>query len=278
MNDNPSLTVSPIGIIRTQMHTKFDSPHQPKNATDEKNVIELFPDSGFEIALRDLASFDRIWLIWWFHKNPNWRPTVLPPRGPAKKRGVFATRSPHRPNPLGITSVPLLGIEGLKVFVGNTDLVDGTPILDIKPYIASVDSFPEASLGWLADIEEFYRQEPEYTVTLAPLAEEQLSWLKNTWSVDFLTRATELLARDPSVHRTRRIKRLSDAQFIMGCGAWRIIFSLQDTLVYIECMKPGYPEPMLLSGKNNKIPDQEAQLAFLKIWPDLAHPVKSTSY
>ena len=127
------LTLQPIGVIRTGMTSKFDAPHQPTAGEEEQSVIELYPGMEFEKALLDLKGFEYIWVIWWFHKNLHWRPKVLPPRGDSVKRGLFATRSPHRPNPIGISAVRLIDVEGLQVKIGNCDLVNETPILDIKP-------------------------------------------------------------------------------------------------------------------------------------------------
>ncbi|MEY3492095.1 MAG: tRNA ((37)-N6)-methyltransferase TrmO, partial [Verrucomicrobiota bacterium] len=138
------LTITPIGFIRSGKPLKFDARHQPDEKQAETNVLEMLPGDKYQKALKDLEGFDRIWLIWWFHRNTDWRPEVLPPRGPSKRRGVFATRSPHRPNPIGITPVQLIEIKKGKLVLGPCDLVDGTPIFDIKPYIPSYDSFPEA--------------------------------------------------------------------------------------------------------------------------------------
>ena len=266
--DLEPLSFEPIGVIRTNMRTKFDSPHQPRNSDEERNVIQLYPGKGYDVALRDLSSFDRVWLIWWFHKNATWRPLVLPPRGEATRRGVFATRSPHRPNPIGITAVPLLGIEKLNIIVGNTDLVDGTPILDIKPYVPTVDAFPDASMGWISSVEEKLLEPSRYTVTYAPLATAQIEWLRQNWGVFFMDRAQDALSRDPSIHRTRRIRKWQENQRQMGCGGWRIIFTVSDLQVLIEKIVPGYPDSLLLDGDNTRIPDQEAQIAFKQIWPD----------
>jgi tRNA-Thr(GGU) m(6)t(6)A37 methyltransferase TsaA len=105
------LTIQPIGFIRNGKSLKFNARHQPDESLPETNILELIKGDKYQKALLDLEGFDRIWLIWWFHRNKDWRPQVLPPRGPAQRRGVFSTRSPHRPNPLGITPVQLLGIK-----------------------------------------------------------------------------------------------------------------------------------------------------------------------
>lgn len=267
-SDFPSLSFEPIGVIRTKMRTKFDSPHQPKNSNEERNVIQLYPGKGFDVAARDLVTFDRIWLIWWFHKNTTWRPLVLPPRGDATRRGVFATRSPHRPNPIGMTAVPLLGVEKLAIIVGNTDLVDGTPILDIKPYVPTVDAFPDASMGWISEVEEQMSRPYPYTVTYSPHASTQIAWLRDTWGITFMERAHEALRRDPTIHRTRRIRKWQDPQLQMGCGGWRIIFTVSGFEVFVEKIVAGYPDSLLCKGHDDHIPDQDAQIAFKQIWPD----------
>lgn len=261
------LTVQPIGYLRTVKRVLFDAPHQPDENAEELNVLELLPDRGFEQAVSDLAGFDRVWLVWWFHRHANWRPMVLPPRGPQQRRGVFATRSPHRPNPLGITAVQLRRIDGLRLELGPCDLVDGTPVLDIKPYLAPYDSFPEASTGWLEPVFAKHDEPPRYTVSLAPLAQEQAAWLRETWRVDFLPRMTSLLMRDPSPHRTRRITRRGEHEFVIGCGAWRAVFRVNELAVEVSSFEPAYPERLLHRPDYNEVPDRDAQVAFLVKWP-----------
>ena len=265
-SDLTELLVRPIGFIRTEMRTKFDSPHQPRDGVEQRNIIELIPGLDLQTAARDLVGFDRIWLVWWFHRNTTWRPLVLPPRGGARRRGVFATRSPHRPNPIGITSVPLIEVTKHHIVVGNTDLVDGTPILDIKPYIPSVDAFPTAAQGWIDEVERILETPPTYEVVYSPLALEQSTWLRDEWQIDFGPRALEILRRDPTVHRTRRVRRHNSGLHLLGCGAWRLFFSVHDILVTVSHITPGYPDRLLLHGPNPLIPDQEAQVAFRSRW------------
>lgn len=250
--------------MRTHKHAKFHTPHQPDNLCTEENIVELVDTPRMLHALKDLNSFDRIWLVWWFHKNSSWRPLVLPPRGDAKRRGVFATRSPHRPNPIGITSVPLIKIDGLQLHVGNCDLLDGTPILDIKPYISTVDSFPEASRGWIEEVESEMNTPPRYTVSLDDSAQEQRRWLQEFWSIDFLTKAIEILSRDPTPHKTRRISKGSNNEFRIGCGGWRAFFQIVNTDVRIVRLASGYPQELLIKDGYEKIPDREALLAFMQ--------------
>lgn len=264
------LILRPIGFIRTQKQVKFQARHQPADTEPERNVLELLPGCNYEQALHDLAGFSRVWLVWWFHRNTEWRPRVLPPRGPAKRRGVFATRSPHRPNPLGLTPVQLLKVEGRRLILGACDLVDGTPVFDIKPYIPAYDAFPGAGAGWFDEVEAALSVPPRFTVGFSLLAETQAEWLQTNWQIDFRLRLIELLARDPSPHRTRRISRRGPAGFVIGCGAWRAVFTVGQSAVQVQSLEPGYPPRFLNDpARRQRLPDREAQLAFLERWPDV---------
>jgi tRNA-Thr(GGU) m(6)t(6)A37 methyltransferase TsaA len=256
------LQLTPIGFVRTGLRNKFDAPHQPDSGGEERCWIELLPDQNFEIAMQDLAGFERIWVISWFDRNANWRPRVMPPRGPAVRRGVFATRSPHRPNPIGLTSVRLYAVEGLILETGPLDLTDGTPVLDIKPYLHTVDAHPEAKLGWLEEVELAENAPGKYEVVIEEPAQEQLDWLRTNFGIDYISRASVLLSRDPSPHRTRRILKLQDNEFRMACGAWRIFFQMDGNLVKVQRIGKGYSDESLVAPGFEKIVDRDAQIAF----------------
>jgi tRNA-Thr(GGU) m(6)t(6)A37 methyltransferase TsaA len=264
----PSLTLHPIGFIRSPKQVKFQARHQPLEAESDTSVLELVAGQNHELALRDLAGFSRIWLVWWFHRNTTWRPLVLPPRGPAQRRGVFATRSPHRPNPLGLTPVQLLAVERRRLILGPCDLVDGTPVFDIKPYIPAYDAFPDAKAGWHDEVDAALQAPPRFTVQFSALATEQAEWLLAGWGVDFRPRMTELLSRDPSPHRSRRIRRRGHgARWEIGCGAWRGFFQVEDQTVTVLTLDAAYPLRFLNDLTLEDIPDRAAQLAFLARWP-----------
>jgi tRNA-Thr(GGU) m(6)t(6)A37 methyltransferase TsaA len=207
--------LEPIGFLRCERTSKFLAPSQPAAC---EGVVELNP--GLEPALHDLEGFSRIWLIWWFHKNSTWRPKVLPPQGRTGRKGVFATRSPHRPCPLGLSCVTLLRVEGLRVFLGGHDLVDGTPVLDIKPYIPRFDSFPEATSGWFGELET-----RRYEVEWAPEASLEPTYRQ---------RVLETLEADPLPHRTRRIMKLKDGSLRLACGDYRVYYTLEGSVVRVE--------------------------------------------
>lgn len=149
-----SFTYRPIGIVRTPYARRIDAPHQPtvvegtETGSPAEATLEL--DAALpETALRDLQGFARIWLIFAFHLSEGWAPLVQPPRGPRTKRGVLATRSPHRPNAIGLSAVELVAVEGRTLRLRGVDLLDGTPVLDLKPYVPYADAFPGIAAGWI---------------------------------------------------------------------------------------------------------------------------------
>ena len=262
------IKLSAIGYIHTKHNTKFSAPHQPNPDSDlERATIELLPGHNFEQALKDLSGFERIWIIWCFHKNTEWNPQVRPPRGKAQKRGVFATRSPHRPNPIGMTPVRLLSIKGRCLEIGESDLLDDTPILDIKPYIPKYDSFPDSLAGWVSEVDE-QTEGAKFTLQIRNLAREQLDWLKEN-DIEIEGRVVEILSVDPTPHRTRRITKCGE-RFRIASGAWRVFFSVEQGLVSIIEVRPGYSLKALLNQALNKIPDREAQIEFEGRWPVLS--------
>src|SRR5579872_4173801 len=130
------LILYPIGTIRTPFTDRVDAPRQPDHTGGgASGKIILEPGKNFEQALEDLEGFEKIWLIYQFDRNINWKPKVLPPRADRIKRGVFATRSPHRPNPIGLSLVTLVEVEGRNIYVDGVDILDKTPVFDLKPYL-----------------------------------------------------------------------------------------------------------------------------------------------
>lgn len=158
------MEILPIAIIRTDFPEKFGIPRQSGLAASLQARIVFEPQFRNHDALRGLEDFSHIWLIWEFSANRRpegeWQPTVRPPRlGGNKSMGVFATRSPFRPNPIGLSCVELEGIEyddpeGPVMLVRGADLMDGTPIYDIKPYIRYADSRPHAVCGYVEELKE----------------------------------------------------------------------------------------------------------------------------
>ena len=151
-----------IGHIHTDFSSKFGIPRQSGLVPELKGVIIFEPEFRNPQAFRGLEEFSHIWILWKFSKSEkeHWSATVKPPRLGGKKRmGVFATRSPYRPNDIGLSSVKLEKISfdeklGPMLYVAGADLLDGTPIYDIKPYIAYTDSHPDAAEGFAGTVKE----------------------------------------------------------------------------------------------------------------------------
>ena len=151
-----------IGHIRTDFPSKFGIPRQSGLVPELKGIITFEPEFRNQEAFRGLEEFSHIWILWKFSRSEkeHWSATVKPPRLGGKKRmGVFATRSPYRPNDIGLSSVKLEKISfdekmGPMLHVAGVDLLDGTPIYDIKPYIAYTDSHPEATEGFAGNVKE----------------------------------------------------------------------------------------------------------------------------
>lgn len=147
------LLLEPIGWVRSPYSRRFGTPQQAAAIDSEAEaVLELDPDRIPASALADLAGIERVWVLSWLDRGGGWSPQVRPPRGSRLRRGVFATRSPDRPNPIGLSAVRLLRVEGTNLHVRGIDLLDGTPILDLKPYVVYADAFPEAKGGWIDEI------------------------------------------------------------------------------------------------------------------------------
>ena len=151
-----------IAHIETKYKEKFGIPRQSGVAGESVGRIVFTPEYRNPDAVRGLADYSHLWLIWEFSeaKRDAWSPTVRPPRlGGNRRMGVFATRSPYRPNPIGLSSVKLLSVkqeaDGPVIYVLGADLLDGTPIYDIKPYLAYADSHPDAVGGFSDGVRDY---------------------------------------------------------------------------------------------------------------------------
>jgi len=170
-----------IAHIHTDFPTKFGIPRQSGIIESLKGRIIFEPEYRNAEAVRGLEEFSHLWLLWEFSEaiRDNWSPTVRPPRlGGNTRKGVFATRSPFRPNPIGLSSVKLEQIEtdaklGPILYVSGIDLMDGTPIYDIKPYIVYTDSHPEAVSGFASQPAEYILEVEFPNELLQKVAESQ---------------------------------------------------------------------------------------------------------
>ncbi|MDF7670948.1 tRNA (N6-threonylcarbamoyladenosine(37)-N6)-methyltransferase TrmO [Orbaceae bacterium ESL0721] len=205
--------IEPIGIIHSPYSEKFAVPRQPNLVTAGCGELQLLPPFNSQNSVKELAQFSHIWLLFLFDQiDPNrWNLTVRPPRlGGNKNVGVFATRSPFRPNHIGLSAVELKEVMinngDVRLKLGSLDLVDGTPIIDIKPYLPYCDSYPNASAGYA-------QSSPEKTLTVEflPAAKETLRIHQQSYPM--LTELiSQVIAQDPRP----AYKKMDNDQHIYG--------------------------------------------------------------
>jgi tRNA-Thr(GGU) m(6)t(6)A37 methyltransferase TsaA len=234
----------PIGVVRSPFDERAAAPRQASAGAGVAARIELFPGHGYEDALSGLEDWEYAWVLFVFHKNVEegrgWKPKVLPPRATAK-HGVFATRSPHRPNPIGMSAVRVERVDGLVVHVRDVDLLDGTPVLDLKPYVAYADARPDARAGWL----EAADPRAAWTVEFSDRARGQLAWLRHH-GVDLGPPIEAALALGPQPHAYRRIRR-HGAGMRLAIKEWRADFDVQDRRIVVRGLESGYRAAQLAS-------------------------------
>jgi tRNA (adenine37-N6)-methyltransferase len=236
------LTLTPIGVVHSPFGERREAPRQPVLAAETRGSIELFPNRKLEQALNDLDTWSHIWVVFWFHLNAGWRPMVRPPRG-QRRRGVFATRSPHRPNPLGLSVVKLERRVGLTLEVSALDILDGTPVLDLKPYVAYTDALPNATGGWLDT-----SPSAEHVVTFSPRADSQLRFLGVAGDElrDTLQQTLILGSEQP---KYRRIRRLGTG-FQIAVKDWRAEFTVEAGVVRVLGVRSGYRPEVLAANSD----------------------------
>jgi tRNA-Thr(GGU) m(6)t(6)A37 methyltransferase TsaA len=240
-----SYTFEPIGVVRSPFLERMHAPRQAPVAGGVAATIELAAGHGYEWAIEDLAGWEYIWVLFVFHRNiedgRTWKPKVLPPRSETR-RGVLATRSPHRPNPIGLSAVRLKRIEGLTLYIENVDLLDGTPVLDIKPYVAYADAYPTAGSGWL----ESSDPRPTWPVHFDELALQSLAWLRDR-GVDLQPEIVSALSLGPQPHPYRRIRSVGDG-CSLGLHDWRVDFVVDGDRIVVREVHTGYKPRQLAEG------------------------------
>ena len=212
--------IEPIGFFHTYTKEKHRIPRQPDKDLGIHGYIQLHRDHNFEQALQDLDSFSHMWIIFQFHQSHQWKPMVLPPRG-KQKRGVFATRSPYRPNPIGISVVSIVSIHGLCIEIAGTDLLDETPILDIKPYIPYADCISDANSGWLDTMEESH-----HIYNIGDNCFVKTQEIKEKEGVDIILHIKQLLRESPYPHPYRRIKKINEDMYELSIRTWRVMYTV----------------------------------------------------
>ena len=259
---------TPIGIFYGDAVYKYDAPRQGRLFAGHPGRIELAPGNNYEMALRDLDGFERIWVIFQFHENEGWRPTTRPPVPPRGKDrvGTFASRSPYRPNPIGLSCVRLLKVEGLTLYVDEADLLNGTPVLDIKPYIPMADAFPEAKAGWVEE------QEGDlWNVLSTESFAAQNRWIAERSAFDLESFARVQLSRgnfskDVFDSSRRRLTVDEDSHTgVLAYRTFRIHFAYDESerSVTLQRIASGYSADDLREGAEDKYGDKQLHRDFI---------------
>jgi tRNA-Thr(GGU) m(6)t(6)A37 methyltransferase TsaA len=252
---------NPIGYVRNSQREMYQLPFQVGILPDMNAEIHLERGQNFEPALPDLEGVERIWVIFAFHKAMNWKPKISPPRG-GGKRGLFATRSPHRPNPIGMSAVKLLKIDGLKLIIEDHDLLDGTPVLDIKPYLPYVDSYPQSNTGWLEDVAL-----PDiHEISWSEKALDKARWLRDKAGVDLSSLVSVNLKLKPYPEKGNRIKKIGESCEI-AVKTWRLSFILDGQKVILLDVYSGYSEEYLSGDKVSRWDDIALHKEFIDKFP-----------
>ena len=220
------ITIHPIATMHSDFPTKFGIPRQSGLVGSLRSTIVFEPEYRNADALRGLEDFSHLWIIWQFSEavRTDWTPTVRPPRlGGNIRMGVFATRSPFRPNSLGLSCVKLIGLEqtadnGTVIHVAGADLMDGTPIFDIKPYVPYADCHPDALGGFTATADDFLLTVdfPVHLLENLPESKRQA--------------ALEVLSHDPRPSYQNSPERIYGLSF----SGYDIRFAVQDKTLYVK--------------------------------------------
>ncbi len=246
-----------IAMFNCPQSQPVDSPRQGSLAVESFGFLDLDQSLPSEV-LQDLKGFDRIWLVYDLHLNKKWKPMVRPPRGADKKRGVFATRSPYRPNSIGLSCVQIERIQGRKIYVSQHDLLDQTPILDIKPYIVEADCFPEAKQGWLEGLKKF-------KVIFNAQALEKCLWLEEKLTKPLRQIIEQQLSYEPYRTDIKRVKKMENTYFF-HYRTWRFSFFLDEELVRVANVESNYKLCELWQTED-PYGDKVLHQKFVKIFP-----------
>lgn len=269
-HDKERFIFKPIGIVHNTARYRYETPRQP-SFDSPPAYVDFLPNPRFETALADLVGFDRVWLIAVFHLNinaddtPNWNPKVRPPVSPDDRRfGVFATRSPHRPNPIALSCVEVASIEGTRMYLRACDLLDGTPVLDVKPYIPEVDAFPDSAAGWRDAVAA-----ASWKVDFSPEALMRARFLTELGAPDAVSFCRIQLTMNPLDHTRKRLEARGDDRYAIGCRTWRIVFRAMGVgrTVFVETIESHYTGEELLPGAPDPYGDKDVHRAFLAAFP-----------
>ena len=252
-----TLNVTPIGTFKCNKNSPAETSSQgPLDQSNEIGCIELLKGHNFEQALTGLSDMSHVWVTFWFHQKQNWKPMVQVPRGSLAKQGVFATRSPHRPNPIGLSLLEIVEIKNLKIFVRKFDLLNETPILDLKPFHPEADRALDPRLGWMENL-----QQDEYEIQPSEFFTQQFEFVSALGVTELLPFALQQLRFDPFNWKKKRVVLHESQTGTLAYRTWRIDFSWKEAHIRLDKIRSGYSEKDL-SDAQDKWQDKKIHLEF----------------
>jgi tRNA-Thr(GGU) m(6)t(6)A37 methyltransferase TsaA len=246
MIEAPRFEAVAIGLVSSPFVEKMQAPRQALGVAEVTGEVRLFAGKGYEHALSDLSSFRWIWLLSWLHEARASRSKVLPPRS-QRRRGVFATRSPHRPNPIGMSLVELIAVRELVLEVRGLDLLDGTPILDIKPYLPYAEARAEAGHGWIDEAAAPRDPLLKYALEFSPTARVALELLRERFGLELEAPICQVLELGPAPHPYRRIRRAGSG-YCLALKDFRVHFTAHERSIVVQSIATGYRPKQLATS------------------------------
>lgn len=239
-----SLELTPIALYHSDVLNPYEAARQPR-ADDPRIGRIRFSNPLSTEELEVFRGCERIWLIFQFHENHHWKPMVRPPRGPDRKIGVFATRAPYRPNSIGLSCVRLIAAGESLLEVQGADLLDGTPILEVKPYVVETDARPDARTGWLEGLNE-----SAYRIEWTAPARQKLNFLLENGVTQIEDFAIQQLEYAPFDERRKRVSQKGPF-FVLAYRTWRLSFrEIAPHSLEIFDLKSGYSEEDLANPED----------------------------
>jgi tRNA-Thr(GGU) m(6)t(6)A37 methyltransferase TsaA len=259
MSKTNSWNFEPIAFFKCTKQDPIDAAQQGALDLNSFGSIDLAHLPQWHQMIESLDGFSHLWLIFVFHNHSQkWKPKVWPPRSP-KKVGVFASRSPYRPNPIGISAVELVEIRKSTLFIKAHDLLNETPLLDIKPYLSYADSWPHSKNGWIDGCQEFQIQ-------LSDKSKLQIEFLKHK-GIELESIIHQQLRFSPTEKNKKRVSLFNEEKnlWILSIRTWRILWHLSQNNIYIENIYSGYSASEL-SNSVDKYNDKNIHSEFTTIF------------
>ncbi len=254
------ISIQPIGFFHGPRFSKASIPRQG-HLSDQEGFIQFEKGFDHSLGLTGLERMSHVWVLYYFHEaRADAKPLVRPPRAPDRLVGVYATRSPYRPSKIGMTLARIQKIESHRLYVAGVDLLNQTPILDLKPYVPDSDQAENPQIGWIQNIKS-------WTYTLSPRADEQVRWLFRNGLSEIYDVLEAQLGTSLLQESRKRLKYLSDNQAVLSYRTWRIYLAvtIDRHQCQVEEVGSGYTSEDLQSSED-PYQDKALHRHFLKIF------------